>query len=276
MKVRLAVATIVLFTVGISAAFAVTPYPPPSTEATKGVFVIRCPFSHVKQVDPIVMPGPKGTLSGHLHDFFGNKSIDSDSTYSSANAAGTTCGFLADKAGYWTPSLIAPNGTVVKPRTAFAYYRNVPVKYGTTTPFPPDFRIIAGGITTGPPISGFSCEQDASNMVSSPPNCGSGMLVLHVRFPSCWNGVNTDSADHRSHVRYGGTGSTACPSSHPVKIPEIFLHVRYPVPGGAGYKLSDGTLSPHADFWNTWQQAGLVAQVGRCLNVGINCGTLTG
>ena len=66
------------------------------------------------------------------------------------------------------------------------------------------------------------------------------------------------------------------PQTHPVKVPEIFLHVRYPVPGGSGYKLSDGTVSPHADFWNTWQQASLEALVKKCLNAGVLCGTQTG
>ena len=27
-------------------------------------------------------------------------------------------------------------------------------------------------------------------------------LSFHVRFPSCWDGVNVDSPDHKSHVRY--------------------------------------------------------------------------
>ena len=26
-------------------------------------------------------------------------------------------------------------------------------------------------------------------------------LSFHVRFPSCWDGMNVDSADHKSHVR---------------------------------------------------------------------------
>ena len=250
-------------------------YPPPSTEATKGVFVLRCELSHQRQVDPIVKPGPKGTLAGHLHDFFGNRSTDSDSTYESMTAAATTCGLLGDTGGYWSPSLIAPNGAVVQAKTMFAYYRNNPVRYGTTTPFPRDFRLIAGGLGTFP-NSGWSCEKDASNMVQSPPYCGTtGMLVLHVRFPSCWDGVNTDSADHRSHVVYHQSGK--CPASHPVKVPEVFLHVRFPRGmSGSGYKLSDGTLAPHADFWNTWRQDALEGLVRRCLNVGINCGTQTG
>lgn len=44
----------------------------------------------------------------------------------------------------------------------------------------------------------------------------------------CWDGVNLDSPDHRSHVAYpSGTfeGGGACPSSHPVKIPQLFYEV---------------------------------------------------
>jgi hypothetical protein len=72
------------------------------------------------------------------------------------------------------------------------------------------------------------------------------------------------------------TGSS-CPSSHPVKVPEIFLHARFqPGASGPGYRLSDGTISPHADFWNTWVQASLVDLVNRCLRAGRDCGQVTG
>jgi len=275
MKLKLVLAGLALFTVGVSVALATTAatYPPPSTETAKGLFIVNCPFSHRKQVDPIVNPG---TSSAHMHDFLGNRSIDSNSTYASANAAGTTCALAGDKAGYWVPTLVSPTGSFVTPRRALVYYRNNPVKYGTTTAFPPDFRLIAGGVGIGPPYAGWSCEQDASNMVATPPSCGSGIMVLHVKFPNCWNGVSTDSSNHRSHVTYP-TSSNTCPSTHPVKVPEIFLHVRYP-PGasGSGYKLSDGTVSPHADFWNTWQQTKLEQLVRDCLRAGVSCGQVSG
>jgi hypothetical protein len=211
-----------------------------------------------------------------MHDFLGNRSIDSNSTYASASVAATTCTLSGDRAGYWVPTLVAPNGSYVTPRRALVYYRNKPVRYGTTVAFPPDFRLIAGGVGTGPPNAGWSCEQDAKNLVAVPPSCGSALLVLHVKFPNCWNGVSTDSADHRGHVTYP-TSSNACPSTHPVKVPEIFLHVRYP-PGhsGSGYRLSDGTQMPHADFWNTWQQTKLVQLVNDCLHAGKNCGQVSG
>jgi hypothetical protein len=267
---------LVLATLGVSVALGATKVASspaaPAAEA-KGLFIVNCPFSHRRQVDPIVSFGVP--VSGHMHDFMGNRSINFNSTFASASTSATTCGLSGDRAGYWAPSLRAPNGTFVPVRRALVYYRNTPAQYGTTTAFPPDFRIVAGGVGTGPPISGWSCEQDASNMQSTPPNCGSGLLVLHVRFPSCWDGRNKDSADHRSHMRYASGSS--CPSSHPVKVPEIFLHVRYaPGASGAGYRLSDGTLSPHADFWNLWVQATLQQKINECLRAGKNCGQVTG
>jgi hypothetical protein len=275
-KLRSAVVLLVLATIGVSVAFGTTKVA--STDAapaaeSKGVFIVNCPFSHRKQVDPIVAFGQP--VSGHMHDFFGNRKVDFNSTYSTAFTGGTTCAHRGDFAGYWIPTLVAPNGTFVTPRRVLIYYRNTPAKYATTTPFPADFRIVAGGVGVGPPNAGWSCEQNASGMQSTPPSCGSGLMVLHVRFPSCWNGVQADSPNHRSHMAYA-TGSS-CPSSHPVKVPEIFLHARFqPGASGPGYRLSDGTISPHADFWNTWVQASLVDLVNRCLRAGRDCGQVTG
>ncbi|MAD83961.1 MAG: hypothetical protein CL912_13445 [Deltaproteobacteria bacterium] len=61
---------------------------------------------------------------------------------------------------------------------------------------------------------------------------------------SCWDGVNLDSPDHKSHVAYpkngpqqftGTSTGGACPSTHPVKIPQIMLEVR---------RTSDSTHGP--------------------------------
>ncbi|HEU4356046.1 MAG TPA: DUF1996 domain-containing protein, partial [Actinomycetota bacterium] len=218
----------------------------------------------------IVAPGK---VSAHLHDFFGNRSTDSTSTYASMVSSGTTCVLSGDTGAYWMNSLYTTSGTLVKPVAALVYFRNKPVAYGTTMPFPKDFRLIAGGV--GSSNAGWSCDQNAAGMTATPPDCGTAKLVAHVRFPNCWNGA-LDSPDHRSHVVYPvGTGSTACPSSHPIKLPEIFLHVRYPSGVKAGV-MSDGTLSPHADFWNTWQQPTHEKVVHDCLQLGTNCGSLTG
>ena len=46
---------------------------------------------------------------------------------------------------------------------------------------------------------------------------------------SCWDGVNLDSPDHMGHVSYPANGTFdnqgPCPSSHPVRIPQILYEV---------------------------------------------------
>ncbi len=55
-------------------------------------------------------------------------------------------------------------------------------------------------------------------------NCPNG-LRAQIFFPSCWDGENLDSADHRSHMAYP-TGPAhdngRCPESHPVHLISIF------------------------------------------------------
>jgi hypothetical protein len=58
-----------------------------------------------------------------------------------------------------------------------------------------------------------------------------------ITFPTCWDGVNLDSPDHRSHVLYseleaksndvGPTGK--CPESHPVVVPQVMFEVMWDV-----------------------------------------------
>lgn len=46
-------------------------------------------------------------------------------------------------------------------------------------------------------------------------------MRAQIVFPSCWDGVNLDSEDHKSHMSYpvgGAPDSGDCPSSHPVKV----------------------------------------------------------
>lgn len=49
---------------------------------------------------------------------------------------------------------------------------------------------------------------------------------------SCWDGKNLDSPDHKSHVTYSGTGASgggSCPSSHPVKLPQVMYELMWNV-----------------------------------------------
>ncbi len=249
--------------------------PPPSRDDTSlGSFRVECELSHRAQVDPIVSPGK---ASAHLHEFFGNNSTNANSTLQSMRAASTTCTEPGDTAGYWAPALIAPNGTVAKPDVGIFYYRNRPVDYSRTVPFPPDFRMIAGGMDAFPNAY-WTCDGESDTGYESRrnyiPDCGDdGNIKMHVFFPSCWDGVHLDSPDHRSHVAYGrdddgrveGTDPDTCPPGFPVKLPQLDFRVQYDVSNGRGYRFSDGMVLAHSDFWNTWKQSRLEDLIDECL-----------
>src|SRR5215213_127523 len=94
-------------------------------DPTGANFVVSCGFTKRAQVDPIVNPGPSGTNpdtglpvtpSAHMHDFFGNTTTDSDSTYGTLRAGGTKCSKPEDKAAYWHPT-VTWTPTRGKPKT---------------------------------------------------------------------------------------------------------------------------------------------------------------
>lgn len=56
-------------------------------------------------------------------------------------------------------------------------------------------------------------------------NCADGVRFEHM-FPSCWNGVDVDSPDHRSHVAYPDLVMTGnCPKSHPKRLISLFYEI---------------------------------------------------
>ena len=58
-------------------------------------------------------------------------------------------------------------------------------------------------------------------------HCTDG-IRFELMFPSCWNGKDTDSPNHKDHVAYPATVMDgACPSSHPVRLPGLFYEVIY-------------------------------------------------
>src|SRR6478752_5197313 len=70
-----------------------------------GTFRIPCAYSHMAYDDPIVFAGSPG--ASHLHVFFGNTSVDANSTQQSLDAGGSTCrGGTANRSAYWMPAMI--------------------------------------------------------------------------------------------------------------------------------------------------------------------------
>lgn len=235
-------------------------------------FSINCKHSHSLMDDPIVFPGLPD--ASHLHEFFGNRSTNAFSTYATMVASTSTCRFSKDTAGYWAPALVI-GGEAVDAVSINAYYRppNQFVDAKAVVAFPPDFRMVAGGDTiAAPTVAYWSCDDQAATRTPLPGSCPKNKTVhANVSFPSCWDGVNLDSFDHRSHVTYPAVDG-GCPDGYPVMLPRVTIIVRYGVHDATGAMLSSGLPTTlHMDFWNTWQQDGLVAQIDRCIHVKRNC-----
>lgn len=267
-------------------------------QGSYGQFVTDCALSHTAPDDPIVYPaslstdgahaghiaedgrGAAGTGDGvrghsHLHQFFGNTSTDSESTLESLLGADTTCQKKLDKAAYWAPALF-DGDEVVTPTKSTAYYRVAPgVEPTSIEAFPPGLKMIAGDADAPGPQSadlvGWGCGTSSIQSVE-PPLCPvSAPLRAVITFPDCWNGVDIDSEDHRSHM----TNSTAglCPATHPVHVPQLTFAITYPIFGeGHDLSLASGSIGTlHSDFINSWHQDSLEDEVGNCLRRDITC-----
>jgi hypothetical protein len=110
---------------------------------------------------------------------------------------------------------------------------------------------------------------------------------MEISFPQCWDGVNLDSPDHKSHMAYpdyrNRPARSTCPASHPVPIPEITEHFDFPVTptsAPAYWRLSSdmysttikGGYSAHADWMGGWDRATVQTIVTSCLNRAVDCG----
>jgi len=258
-----------------SAALAGKPASTVTRADLRGVnFVESCRLSHRAPDDPIVFPGRPG--ASHDHSFVANDSTDAFSTFSSLRGGSTTCRRKTDTAAYWMPTLYQGT-TPVLPMAATIYYRRDTL--AAVRPFPSGFRMIAGSSMAMEPqdmrITYWNCGiaggVPPSSTVPACPATPGSYLRLHVRFPSCWDGQNLDSADHKSHMDYAMRGQ--CPSTHPVALPAITLIYRYPTRGGDGFTLSSmGQFSAHADFFNAWNPGQLKKLVNTCLNALVHCG----
>lgn len=172
-----------------------------------------------------------------------------------AKSSCTTCTYSEDFSNYWTASLYfrsPENGTFQRvPQFAnvglqqdggmTVYYMPYSAKNNKMTAFKPGFRMIAGdpGVkkSNRPSIchrclgngEGFApCDnKDTAEL----PNkfCPKGIRATII-FPSCWDGKNLDSPDHKSHMAYsnsGGLGTPNCPSTHPVAVPQVMYEIMW-------------------------------------------------
>ncbi|HEX8970064.1 DUF1996 domain-containing protein [Oryzihumus sp.] len=266
---------------GLAAALVTLPSVPASAMAK-----IQCKqTTGTGYIDPIVHHDQPIGYS-HLHQFFGNNAWLALANPNWANYAnlvgkGTNCANLADTAGYWSPALrYTASGSVIPAVGFWAYYRSYDgSNMGPGMAFPADTRLVAT-------VHNWTCGQfERQAPVPYIPDCHRAdgrpghTLTAHIDFPSCWNGVrpyhpNAQVGDTRDNRNYAYAVNGVCPTGFPYKMVQLRETIAYAYHGyGTDVQvasdpmmgMSDG-MSMHADFWNTWNQAGLQSLVVNCIS----------
>ncbi len=298
----------------------------------RGIFRINCDFAHADYDDPIVFPGEDDRA--HLHRFYGNIYTDYTTTFESLYALPeSSCqGNTVNSSSYWVPTVLAPSyneltGQRLLDAAGEPAWESVAAVVGnddvahelfyysagiddleSIQSIPPGLRMIAGDGSVGPGdtpqssgIVRWHCQTWESSDGSNPnfsasiPECFEpDRLRMDIFFPNCWNGVDLDSEDHRSHMAYpvneGGPNGTRCPDSHPVPLLRPSYHYAYPVlPGNSdpttgsskGWRLASdgytvtpdqpGGLSLHGDWFNAWHPEILDAVLENCVKAELDC-----
>ena len=250
-----------------------------------GAFRVPCAYSHMAFDDPIVFPNRPG--ASHLHTFYGNAQTNANSTVDSLGESGaSTCaGGTLNRSAYWIPTLVdIRTGQPIVSNGSMFYYKQgyQGVKGPDIKVFPTGLRMIAGDSQNALPVAGYpvrlKCLLDGREH-SSMPSCPVGdSLLFMVIFPQCWDGINLDSPDHKSHMAYGNGGG--CPTTHPVALPEITINVGFLItePNSAAFlRLSSdnmnlpGGYSMHADWFDGWDVPTNMTFTRECLNKNKDC-----
>ncbi|MEV4456794.1 DUF1996 domain-containing protein [Microbispora sp. NPDC049633] len=188
---------------------------------------------------------------------------------------GTGAGAGADEPGGASEGNV---GRILPARSVTLQFRGNPVS--RVVAMPRFLRLITGdakAATNGGANARaqWTCTGFTNRLTGKYPLCPRGSLVLRILdFPSCWDGRNTDSADHRTHVVFPGADG-ACPAGTRA-IPQLRMTLAYAVPGGPSFAVdsfpeqSHDPITDHADFENVMPDR-LMSTVVSCVNRGLRC-----
>ncbi|KAH9848790.1 WSC-domain-containing protein [Lenzites betulinus] len=239
------------------------------------------------RLDSIVSPDSIGT---HVHAIVGasgfSNHYDPDALM---NSKCTTIPVQPDKSNYWAPKLYHQDQTTGQfssmPAAFNIYYlprpgpKNEPIKA-----FPKGLKMLAGDTTRRTFNASSHADQavtfvcltadDSPETNQLPTQQCVGGLRAQIFFPSCWDGQNLDSADHKSHMAYPiqNFDSGDCPDTHPVHLISLFYEMDVAVQnfdfhGVGSWVFANGDTTGygfHGDFQNGWPVDLLQSAIDQC------------
>jgi hypothetical protein len=258
-----------------------------------GTFDVDCGTNgnnHNNSANFIVAPGNENGAE-HTHDYVGNEDTDGFTDNDSLAAAGTTC-TNGDQSTYYWPVLRLRNegstavdplnahnvGDLVRPVSAQLQFRGNAVD--KVTAMPEFIRIITGdakSFSNGGANANakWTCTGFEDRITTKYPLCPQGSNLVRIAdFPGCWDGKNTDSANHRDHVAFADDQG-ACQDGFEA-IPQLRITLTFELPQGVLFALDafptefHNPLTDHADFVNVMSEE-LMDQAVDCINSGQQC-----
>ena len=267
--------------------------PRPRRGASVGTFNVKCGTNKNGHNNSANMIAAPGNVNGaqHTHDYVGNLTTDGFSSNESLAAGGTTCN-NGDKSAYFWPIIRIRNkgskavdplnahniGDPILPASAKIEFRGN--ARGPVVAAPDFLRVLTGNAKS---LSQAGANQNAkwtctgfeNRITAKYPICPRGSQTVRIAdFPGCWDGVNTDSANHRTHIAFADASGT-CPAGFKA-IPQLRITLKYNLPQGKVFALDafpDEKHSPitdHNDFVNV-MGAQLMNKVVNCINTGRRC-----
>jgi len=257
----------------------------------------------VVRTDPLMYSEIGECLSDHVHRYYGavsDQTMRPEVTYDDLrNADGNSGNVEENLSLYWNPAIYKVKNQNNEDKTyelvdvwfASAYYV---WRTGETTAFPPGLKMrttgadrVARAVATCDGV--FTCERwmdeteedgcegyEPSNQAEHGflPVTGCGELELNIKFPTCWDGVNVEDVEGKHMVfseecyEYESNEcfDFECPSSHPVRLPEIHLYVRILEYEGGAHVFANDTDIFHSDYFSGWDEEELQYLLDECEN----------
>jgi hypothetical protein len=261
---------------------------------SNGTFVSDCGVNeegHFNSANFIVAPGNENGAE-HTHDYVGNEDTDGFSDNNSLAAAGTTCENQDDKSAYFWPVIRVRNegsdavdplnahniGDIQRPVSAKLEFRGNAADQ--VEAMPQFLRVLTGnaksfsqdGVNQN---AKWTCTGFEDRITAKYPLCPEGSNTVRIAdFPGCWDGQNTDSANHRTHVAFADENGE-CQDGF-VAIPQLRITITYDLPQGEIFALDafptefHSPVTDHNDFVNVFSED-LMDQVVDCINNGQQC-----